>query len=230
MPEDILIQILQQLMEDLDIESDDVRDVTARTTIFLVCRLLCQVMLNSPILWSKISCKWPISLFKLYMERAGRTSLIIKGWDAPLVDPNEYFSRAKSVDLSFRHQWKGDNLKLLQVQDVLKRQSPRLETLINNCYDQDLELTPSFLGGNPHSLQELNIVYFRLGSGPSLRSLRRLTIRKRCEEDRLWSIFDVFRGTPHMEDLTLIRVSNGRGTPYDYDTAEIRLSTSANGQ
>jgi hypothetical protein len=208
MPVELLSRILLQVIDTVDDESKDICDAAARTTIMLVCRLLRDILLDSPLVWSKIDMGWPRLQYELYMTRARGTPLHVRDHNT-FVDPHLYFSLARFIDLEFP-----EHPSTLKPKLKLQREAPALEILriaASTVVGGNPCITSTFLGGHPHSLRELTLVSCQVISAPNFSGLKRLTLYLCLEGDRTWSLFDLFPNTPQLEDLSIMELRSGAG-------------------
>jgi hypothetical protein len=119
--------------------------------------------MDAPLIWSRIDCEWPHKLYDLYILRAKGAPLTIRDKHTS-TDPAEYFDLAKYIHLNYNGSISVKPDKQIQINQTLNRGAAELEILTVNlpCFDVDqaLQLTSSFLGGDPRQLQELTLTGF----------------------------------------------------------------------
>jgi hypothetical protein len=152
LPDEVTLCVLYELFNQVDAQSEDICDVAMRTSALLVCRRLQQIMVDAPLIWSRINCEWPQILYDLYMLQAKGAPLTIRD-KYTSTDPAEYLDLAKYIHLSYNGSTSVKPDKQIQINQTLNRGAAELEILTINlpCFDVDqaLQLTSSFLGGDP---------------------------------------------------------------------------------
>jgi hypothetical protein len=169
MPPEILSRVLQHLVDTVDVDSGDICDVATRTSIMLTWQLLRDVLLDCPLVWSKINIGWPGALCKLYTTLARGAPLSVRDSNSS-VDPQCYFEVATSVHLDFTIPYPD---RRILINEALKRDAPQLNvlTVVGTqipIHEPRAYLTSDFLGGNSCALRELTLVGFQLTSAPNL--------------------------------------------------------------
>jgi hypothetical protein len=204
--------VLQHLVDTVDADSGDICDVATRTTIMFTCQLLRNVLLDCPLVWSKINNGWPRALCKLYTTLARGAPLSVRDSNSS-ADPQCYFEVATSVHLDFAILYPD---RRILINEDLKRDAPQVKvlTVVGTqipIHEPRAHLTSDFLGGNPCALRELTLVGFQLTSAPNFDGLKRLTLQLCLDGDRLGSFLDIFSNTPQLEDLSVIQQASSSG-------------------
>jgi hypothetical protein len=143
----------------------------------LTCQLLCEVLLDCPLVWSKINIGWPRAQCELYTTLARGAPLSVRDSNSS-VDPQCYFEVATSEHLDFTILY--PNRRIL-INEALKRDAPQVKvlTVVGTqipIHEPRAYLTSDFLSGNPRALRELTLVGFQLTSAPNFGGLKRLTL------------------------------------------------------
>jgi hypothetical protein len=175
MPDDILLNILQAVVDGASKELLDIYDATACTKAMLVCGLLRDVLIDLPLVWSKISVRWLHAQYEVYMSRARGTPLSVKDFSS-LVDPHLYVKTATSVHLDFTIVCP---TRRTLIDDALKRDVSKQDVLTMieaQTRVPELLLNGELLGGNCCLLRELTVVGFLSRSVLNLSGLTQLTV------------------------------------------------------